>query len=229
MQTPNYKSSERNSKGQWVKGPRKRTVKERHKKCTKCLKVKPFSEFHYMKPKTPYSDPVRPRCKECRKSDSAQDYIVRGDFIRKQQADARHTMTEKQRQQERDRIRNWEKANPERVKASAKKYREGTGRPTRYEAYQRRRALLANAPCDGHTTKELHAHWLHHGFDPKICSYCDASITAKVSVGDHVIPLSKGGDHMMDNLVPCCTSCNSSKGDKILYEEWAPPKDRVLQ
>ena len=229
MQTPNYKSSERNSQGHWAKGPRKRMVQEGHKKCTRCLVVKPFSEFHYMKPKTPGSDPVKPRCKECRKIESAKDYVKRRDFIRKQQAAARHTMTEEQRQQERDRIRNWEKANPERVKASAKKYREGTGRQAKYEEYQRRRALLTNAPCDGHTTKELHAHWLHHGLDPKICSYCDAPITAKVSVGDHVVPLSKGGSHTVGNLVPCCLSCNSSKADKILHKEWTAPKNRVLQ
>lgn len=35
---------------------------------------------------------------------------------------------------------------------------------------------------------------------------------------DHVIPLSRGGDHSIDNIVPSCFSCNASKGNKLLSE-----------
>jgi 5-methylcytosine-specific restriction endonuclease McrA len=45
-------------------------------------------------------------------------------------------------------------------------------------------------------------------------------------VGDHVIAINKGGTDTVDNMVPSCGSCNSSKSDKILYKEWIPPKDR---
>jgi hypothetical protein len=41
------------------------------------------------------------------------------------------------------------------------------------------------------------------------------------------VPLNKGGTNLMGNLVPCCLSCNASKGDRILYEEWTPPKERI--
>lgn len=33
---------------------------------------------------------------------------------------------------------------------------------------------------------------------------------------DHVFPVSKGGANRIDNLVPCCKSCNASKRDRIL-------------
>jgi len=199
----------------------------RYKKCSGCGIVKPFSDYHRQKPKSPSSNGIRPKCKECRKVDCATDYINRKDFIKEKQKIYRENLPPEKYDKMRVRIAEWEKANPEKVRASAKKYRQSAS-VSRYEDYQRRRALLANAPCDGHTMKELHAHWLHHGFDPNTCSYCDAPITAKTSIGDHVIPLSKGGDHMMDNLVPACLSCNSSKCDKLLHEEWTPPKDRIV-
>ena len=31
---------------------------------------------------------------------------------------------------------------------------------------------------------------------------------------DHVIPLSKGGEHSIENIVPACLSCNAGKGAK---------------
>lgn len=36
---------------------------------------------------------------------------------------------------------------------------------------------------------------------------------------DHIIPLSKGGNHSVGNLQTLCISCNTSKHDKI-FTEW---------
>ena len=33
---------------------------------------------------------------------------------------------------------------------------------------------------------------------------------------DHVVPISKGGQHTKDNLVPACAYCNGSKNDRPL-------------
>ncbi|MDB4875733.1 MAG: hypothetical protein JWM41_2179 [Gemmatimonadetes bacterium] len=35
---------------------------------------------------------------------------------------------------------------------------------------------------------------------------------------DHVIPISRGGSHTRENVVPACRSCNSKKGDLMLLE-----------
>lgn len=39
---------------------------------------------------------------------------------------------------------------------------------------------------------------------------------------DHLIPLSRGGPHSLDNLVPSCSFCNQSKHNKFLGSEWMP-------
>ncbi|MEM3579331.1 MAG: HNH endonuclease signature motif containing protein [Candidatus Bathyarchaeia archaeon] len=38
--------------------------------------------------------------------------------------------------------------------------------------------------------------------------------------GDHVIPISKGGPHSVENYMPLCKFCNSSKSSKDLLEWW---------
>ena len=35
---------------------------------------------------------------------------------------------------------------------------------------------------------------------------------------DHVVPLSKGGEHVLDNVRPAHANCNYKKADKLLEE-----------
>lgn len=46
------------------------------------------------------------------------------------------------------------------------------------------------------------------------CAYCGS---ANDLSWDHIIPMSKGGPDTADNLILCCKSCNSSKGNRGLY------------
>mgnify|MGYP004417318093 CR=1 FL=1 len=54
------------------------------------------------------------------------------------------------------------------------------------------------------------------------CAYCGKKT---VLTQDHVVPISKGGTHTIDNVVPACKSCNSKKHTKILE---SPPVKRLL-
>lgn len=46
------------------------------------------------------------------------------------------------------------------------------------------------------------------------CAYCGE----RGATIDHVIPRSRGGQHVWDNVVLACQPCNSRKGDRLLAE-----------
>ena len=48
------------------------------------------------------------------------------------------------------------------------------------------------------------------------CAYCDKKTTRLTK--DHVIPISKGGEDNMENIVPACWKCNASKHAKNLLD-----------
>lgn len=57
------------------------------------------------------------------------------------------------------------------------------------------------------------------------CYYCGTQLDHPESTGhtgvrnftvDHVIPVSLGGTDALENLVPCCKRCNSSKCDRLI-------------
>lgn len=50
--------------------------------------------------------------------------------------------------------------------------------------------------------------------DAHACQYCGG---AAESI-DHVVPRSRGGAHVWENVVAACRRCNSSKGDRLLSE-----------
>lgn len=55
--------------------------------------------------------------------------------------------------------------------------------------------------------------------DGYTCHYCGLDANSV----DHVLPRSRGGTDDLDNLVACCSSCNSSKGDRFFSSRHLPP------
>lgn len=75
-----------------------------------------------------------------------------------------------------------------------------------------RRQRERSAP--GLTTRQretLLAGWVKQAC---LCSYCGNRATTI----DHVVPLVRGGTNSEGNLAPCCKSCNSRKGGRMVIE-----------
>lgn len=60
-----------------------------------------------------------------------------------------------------------------------------------------------------------------------LCAYCANPCTECATI-DHLIPLSRGGDNRLENLVMACRACNELKGD-LLVEEFQPLKLKPIQ
>lgn len=107
----------------------------------------------------------------------------------------------------------WGRKNKERRKVIKDKWRaknkERTNFLTRRYLYRRKNAVGSHSP------EELNR--LFDMFQGN-CAYC---IGGKATTVDHIVPLTKGGTNNIDNLVPCCRSCNSSKGNKFIGD-WRP-------
>ena len=84
----------------------------------------------------------------------------------------------------------------------------------------------------------LHPYSAHHArkYNPKIsnftvgewqdileqangaCFYCASQVGSENLVVEHQIPLSRGGDNSVSNIVASCVSCNSQKGTRTAEE-----------
>lgn len=87
-----------------------------------------------------------------------------------------------------------------------------------YRLYHRSKSKRRKAQERGSTAFMLSPdllwrRWMQFGHE---CAYCGAGGDLQV---EHVIPISKGGEHHLGNIVPACQRCNSSKG-RANAEQW---------
>lgn len=62
------------------------------------------------------------------------------------------------------------------------------------------------------------------------CWYCERSfdgIKKRRRTLDHLIPLSRGGSHLITNLVLCCSGCNNLKSDRTWWEYVSSPEYQI--
>jgi hypothetical protein len=64
--------------------------------------------------------------------------------------------------------------------------------------------------------------WLKEHEKPDECIYCGSKENLTT---EHILPKARGGPDVPDNVIRVCKKCNSSKGDKRLYE-WKGLKNK---
>ena len=98
----------------------------------------------------------------------------------------------------RQKVKEWTINNPEKVKA--------------YSHLKRARKLnaIGEYTPDEFTSTCEEFSWC--------CCYCGKSVTEKTVTIDHAVPISKGGSNYIENLLPACRKCNSSKNASELFD-----------
>lgn len=157
------------------------------KECGKCKLIKDIDQFHLNKStKTGYSS----RCKSCKaESDATYRSVNRNKLLKKKQKYYRNGGKEV--------LELWYKNNPEKVLAKSVKAR------AKRRSKENTQNILSTDFKDW-VTAQL-----------KICVYCGCNCTTNFEV-EHISPLSKEGQHELDNLAIACHECNQSKGAKEL-------------
>jgi len=192
--------------------------------CTACGETKPLTEFA---PRKDSPTGFRSACNPCKREGDAaamRRWRERNPELNAQRA---REWTASHLEQERERWRTYDAAHREERRLAIAKSR---AENPEYHRELRRAWREANIEA---CRARCRAYWNRRraGADPsaevdafaellllQACAYCGA--TGDMSI-DHVVPLSRGGKHEIENLLPACRSCNSSKGAKLL-EEWLP-------
>lgn len=70
------------------------------------------------------------------------------------------------------------------------------------------RARKAGVDWDLIDLRAVYRHW------KGICGICREPVGLDEFTIDHIVPLSRGGPHLFDNMQPAHRACNSRKGNK---------------
>lgn len=119
------------------------------------------------------------------------------------------------RAKQREKNKRFRDNNPERAKALTKDWLKRNPEWLKHKLATR--AALRRGASGSHTQEEWLTLCAEYGGK---CAYCRSE--CKLS-RDHVMPLTRGGSDSIDNILPACRSCNSSKGNRVMpdkIQEW---------
>lgn len=208
------------------------------KRCTKCGKAKPKSEFCRNKR---MQDGLQGHCKDCNRqyrSENAEKKRAYARQWRAQNVEKLRAYERKYRAKNADTQRAYHrqyyKQNVDKKRAYALQYRSENAEKLRAYHHQYLNTdhgkLINRASGQRYRARKLNATGTHTAHDIEavklaqtdkrgrlICAWCHKPITGEYHV-DHWIPLSKGGANDADNLRIMHATCNQSKRDKLPHE-----------
>ena len=188
------------------------------KLCTKCKTKKPHTEFT----KNSHTlDGLRNACKSCEKIRQADYYKAHKEEISKRniawkKANPKKLLTEEEQEKVKQRAKEYYEKNKDKIKQAAKEYRKTekgieNGKMSKALYYGRKKATN-----DGTITVETLRQLREQQFNA--CKYCGTSFITlpdrQIHL-DHIIPVSKGGQHSLTNVVWSCARCNQHKSSTM--------------
>lgn len=231
-------------------------VQEQTKTCSKCSEEKPLEEFHRNKSKLLGRES---QCKDCKNPNRVvrpvAPEVAEGFKYCYTCENVKSVCSFSKDNSKKDGLQvkckdcdaQYRKDNKSSIKSymrvyGRKHYRENKESKSRYgreyfklnasiarERRQRRRALRRGADDDGSTNESVIARW------GGTCYLCGVPVAEDGKPLEsyhleHVVPLSKGGSHTIDNLRPSCAKDNLSKGAGVLisYLALRQPSDLVV-
>lgn len=181
------------------------------KKCTMCKQVRPVSEFYK---DTTRSSGCYSRCKKCHNRTTKKWKENNADYFKQINKNWKKTHPRQHAQHN----KKWASENPAKIQAMNKDWR---NRNPEYGSNWRKNnldkirnyALVRKARLVGNggelTTEEWRTILDFYGYRCLRCGRTDVKLTI-----DHILPISLGGTHTIDNVQPLCGPCNSGKRDK---------------
>ena len=201
------------------------------KTCSKCKQLKTLDSFGK---KSSNKNGLQSQCKACIKNYADQFRANNPEKVKESARKFRLENKEKilakgkeyrlaNREKELERCRKYREANPQKRKISVKNWQEKNVDKSREIS---RRWQLENKEKVRHYANLRRSRKVTNGIyeitDKEIkklyqseCFYCGSNERIQL---DHVVPISKGGQHSIGNLVPACQKCNASKHNKFLTE-----------
>lgn len=176
------------------------------KYCNTCKVVKPIENFPlYSKG----SDGYASKCKDCKNKQAKEKYDP------EKEKERTKPVLEKRYAQKKIYYKN----NREKLAKQKKEYRK-TDRWKKLKRFSNEKRRTNKLKLESNFTKQQWKNCIKH-FNNSCC-YCGNKV--EIFSMDHFIPLSKGGEWTVNNIVPACMSCNSSKRANDFFK-WYPKQE----
>ncbi len=174
------------------------------KRCSKCGKTKSLASFSKDRQS---KDGLRSYCRLCSATYYADWYSKHAEAQRAYTANYRKT----HRNWKRVANAKWAKANPEKMRIAITRWRRA--HPDKeQDRHVRRLARKKGAAVEAVSRQVVYER------DGGLCHICGQKARPKNWHLDHIVPLSKGGEHSYQNVAVSHPGCNLHKGSKRLVD-----------